>query len=222
MVQRFDAVEGWLALVSTIDGATRLTGRVRREADERAAHRARVAALASLGPRARQASISISHTEGSAAALAGVGAGMFGIDLVRISRVAPRHSRAILSHSDRYAFAALPPRYRDALAWALKEAAAKATGAAQHFFPDRVQLMANPLTRRIRVRLADSLRLTFDAHWFILGDLLCATVVSARSSALAEGAPGEARRSTRSSGAPLANPSQPRSVAHGSVLPLVR
>jgi len=203
MVQRYDAIDGWLVVVSTADGATRLAGRARRVADERASHRARVAALASLALRARQASISISHTEGSAAALAGVAKRMFGVDLVRISRIAPRHSRAILSHSDRYAYGAMPPRYRDALAWALKEAAAKATGTAQHFFPDRVQLIANPLTRRLRVRLADSLRMTFDANWFVLGDLLCATVVSAASSpALASRArQGLGRLSTRSMGA---------------------
>ena len=208
MVQRYDAVDGWLVLVSNADGGTRLAGRARREADERAAQRARVAALASWGPRAERASISIAHTEGSAAALAGAGDRMFGVDLVRISRVAPRHSRAILSHSDRDAFGAMPPRYRDALAWALKEAAAKATGAAQHFFPHGVRLMTDPLSRRLRVRLANSLGLTFDAKWFVLGDLLCATVVSARW--------------IRSTGAPLANPTQPRSVGHGSVLPLVR
>lgn len=203
MVQRYDAVDGWLVLVSAADGATQLAGRARREADERAARRARVAALASLGPRARQASISISHTAASAAALAGVGERMFGVDLVRISRIAPRHSRAILSHSDRYAYGAMPPRYRDALAWALKEAAAKATGAAQHFFPDRVQLMTDPFTRRLRVRLADSLRMTFDANWFVLGDLLCASVVSAASSpALASRARQRlVRLSTRSMGA---------------------
>ena len=186
MVQRYDAVDGWLVLVLNADGATPLAGRARRQADERAAYRARVAALASWGLRAFQASISISHTEGSAAALVGVRERTFGVDLVRISRVAPKHSRAILTHSDRDAFAVMPRQYRDALAWALKEAAAKATGAAQHFFPDGVQLMTDPLTRRLRVRLADSLRTTFDTNWFVLGDLLCATVVSAaRSSARA-------------------------------------
>jgi phosphopantetheinyl transferase (holo-ACP synthase) len=202
-VQRYDAVDGWLVVVSTADGVTRLAGRARRKADERAAHRARVAALASLGPRARQASISISHTEGSAAALAGVGERMFGVDLVRISRLAPRHSRAILSPSDRDAYDAMPPRYRDALTWALKEAAAKATGAAQHFFPDRVQLMANPRTPRLRVGLADSLHTIFDADWFLVGNLLCATVVSAaRSPALLSRArQGLVRLSTRSPGA---------------------
>lgn len=178
-VQRYDAIDGWLVLVLNADRQAPLLGRSRRRADERAAYRARVAALSSLGLRALQASISTSHTEGSAAALVGICDRTFGVDLVRISRVAPKHSRAILTHSDRDAFGTMPRQYRDALAWALKEAAAKTTGAAQRFFPDSVQLMTDPLTRRLCVRLADSLGTTFDANWFALGDLLCATVVSA-------------------------------------------
>ncbi|MBK5187726.1 MAG: 4'-phosphopantetheinyl transferase superfamily protein [Gemmatimonadaceae bacterium] len=198
IVQRYDAIAGWLALILNPDCDTRPSGRDRREADERAAHRARVVALASLGLRGRQAFVSISHTEGSAAALAGVGERLFGVDLVRISRVAPRHSRAILSHSDRVAFGAMPPHCRDALAWALKEAAAKATGAAQHLFPDKVELSVNPRTRHLRVRIADSLRTTFSTDWFVLGDLMCATVFSTAPARLlaSKSRPGQARCST--------------------------
>lgn len=171
-----DAIDGWLALASHAGHAIRRAGRQRRMADERAAWVARMAALAACGSRSGQLSLSVSHTEGSAAVLAGAANHVFGIDLVRIERVSPRHSRAILTPGDAAAFGTLPAPYRDALAWALKEAAAKASGAAQHYFPGGVRLTMDALTGRLGVRLASATAVTLNAAWFVSGDLLCAIV----------------------------------------------
>lgn len=148
-------------------------------ADERAARVARMAALAACGSPSGQLSLSVSHTEGSAAVLAGAAEHVFGVDLVRVERVTPRHSRAILTAGDAEAYGTLPSAYRDALAWALKEAAAKASGAAQHFFPGGVRLITDPLTGWLGVRLTDATPITLKAAWFVSGDLLCAVVSEA-------------------------------------------
>jgi phosphopantetheinyl transferase (holo-ACP synthase) len=175
VLMRRNGGDGWLALVLRDAGQPLHRGRARREADERAAARARRIALAACGTTVGRATISVSHTEGSAAAL--VGRQLLGVDLVRMSRVTPRHARAILTAADWSALDAIPGPCRAALGWALKEAAAKATGVAQHFFPTRVGLVRDPCSGSLRARLAGPARTSFDTDWMVLGELLCATVV---------------------------------------------
>lgn len=178
-IYRVDAVNGWLAFASNAACAVRQTGRTRRREDEQAARAAWDVALAACGmQQCGPVACSISHTEGSAVVLAGTATGMFGVDLVRFARVTPRHSRAILSPDDSEAFGTMPLRYRDALAWALKEAGAKATGAPQQYFPDGVHLIAGPLAGGLRVRILSESPIMLGAAWFVSGSLLCALVAS--------------------------------------------
>jgi hypothetical protein len=177
-IYRVDAVNGWLAFASSAACAVRQAGRPRRREDERAARAARDVALAACGTQCGPVACSVSHTEGSAVVLAGTATGMFGVDLVRFARVTPRHSRAILSPDDSEAFGTMPIRYRDALAWALKEAGAKATGAPQQYFPDGVHLIVDPLAGGLRVRILSERPIMLGAAWFVSGSLLCALVAS--------------------------------------------
>jgi hypothetical protein len=165
---------GELGLVLRDPGLPRMIGRERRLADERAAAVAcdlvRAAALPADAPR----TISISHTEGSAAALAWPEQCMIGVDLVVARRVTGRHAEAILSKMDRCALASVPPDLRAPVGWALKEATAKATGAAQKYFPDGVRLIASRQRGSPRTRCHGH---SFDGDWFVLGQFICATVI---------------------------------------------
>lgn len=177
-IYRVDAVQGWLAFARRAVCTVRQTGRPRRSEDERAACAAREVALAACGMQRGPVAFSVSHTEGSAAVLAGTATEMFGVDLIRFARVTPRHSRAILSRDDAEAFGTMPTWYRDALAWALKEAAAKATGAPQQYFPDRIHLIAGPFPGALRVRIVSETPIMLSAAWFVSGGLLCALVAT--------------------------------------------
>ena len=165
---------GQLALVLRDPRLPRMIGRERRLADERAAAVAcelvRAAPLSADAPRA----ISISHTEGSAAALAWPEQRMIGVDLVVANRVTGRHAAAILSKMDECALASVPPDLRAPVGWALKEATAKATGAAQKYFPNGVRLIASREQWSLRTRCDDQ---SFDGDWFVLGQFICATVI---------------------------------------------
>lgn len=102
---------------------------------------------------------------------------LIGVDLVRIRRVTQRHGDAVLTWQDWKALATTPLHLRAALGWAMKEATAKATGAAQHYFPDGIRLLSSPHHATLRAQCVGSLRATFDGAWLSLGDFLCATVV---------------------------------------------
>ena len=63
--------------------------------------------------------------------------------MVRVSRVGPRHARAILDEEEWEALGRFGAS-RCALAWALKEAAAKATRTPAEYFPSRLRIVAHP------------------------------------------------------------------------------
>lgn len=170
-------VDGRLVIVLHDPEVPRVFGRARRIEDQRAGTRALRLALATSGMTQQRATISISHTEGSAAALVGAGGRMTGVDLVVVARVTERHASAVLTRRDWAALDAIPPPLRPALGWAMKEAAAKATGAAQHYFPTRIHLLATRAPGLPGAQLADATRTTFDGDWLLFGGLLCATVV---------------------------------------------
>lgn len=178
IVLRADAIDGWLVLAMRESKIPLPYGRSRRTADQGAARLARAYAIAACGPGVRPVAVSIAHTEGSAAALAGTASARFGVDLVRLARITPRHGRAIGSPRDRNALEQTPPHCRDALTWALKEATAKATGAAQSYFPTGVRLFVAGDARSIGTQVDDSVGTTFTSSWFMVGEMLCAMVVS--------------------------------------------
>jgi phosphopantetheinyl transferase (holo-ACP synthase) len=165
-----------LVVVLRDPGTAPSFGRARRLSDERAGARARRLALAACGVAAAHARVSVSHTEGSAAVLAGAGERMIGVDLVMVARVTARHAGAILTPRDWTALEAIPPPLRRAVGWALKEAAAKATGAAQHYFPTGIRLLADGASGLPCAQLADDTLTTFDSDWLTLGGFLCAVV----------------------------------------------
>jgi phosphopantetheinyl transferase (holo-ACP synthase) len=161
-------------------------GRARRLEDERAGARARRLALAACGAASAHAHTSVSHTEGSAAALAGASDRMIGVDLVLVARVTARHADAILTPLDWTALESIPTPLKLAAGWALKEAAAKATGVAQHYFPTGVRLLAEGSSGLPYAQLSDDARTTFDGDWITCGGFLCAVVrAQARCSASA-------------------------------------
>jgi phosphopantetheinyl transferase (holo-ACP synthase) len=172
---------GALAVVLRDSRLPRLTGRERRVADEAAAAVARGLVHAAAPTAGAPNTVSISHTEGSAAALAWPERRMVGVDLIVTRRVTRRHANAILSTEDWSVLASVPPDLRAPVAWALKEATAKATGAAQKFFPNGIHLFASkgrgsPGTRCQGQR--------FDGDWFVLGLFICATVIARADSRL--------------------------------------
>lgn len=175
MMCRYGA-EHRLAVVLREAGTPLSFGRARRRSDERAAARARRLALAAYGTASEHARISVSHTEGSAAVLAGADDWMIGVDLVLVARVTARHADAILTPLDWAALEAMPPQLKGAAGWALKEAAAKATGAAQHYFPTGIRLLGDGADGLPCAQLAEDTRTTFDSDWLTLGGFLCVVV----------------------------------------------
>lgn len=168
---------GRLVIVLRSPYLPRLIGRARRREDERAGLWARRLALESCDSSEEATTISISHTEGSAAALARPGSQRIGVDLVLATRVTQRHANAVLTRKDWAALDSIPPPLRAPLGWAMKEATAKATGAAQLYFPTRIRLLSNGDSGSPRAQCIGGLRSTFDVDWLVLGGLLCATVV---------------------------------------------
>jgi 4'-phosphopantetheinyl transferase superfamily len=141
------------------------------------------AALAAAHAAAREATgtttqhaYSISHTGGRGMALVGRSNDRLGIDLVRVARVTARHAQAIVSPEEWRALGSSDVRLRPALAWALKEAAAKATGAPERWFPDGLRILRGG-SGRIEVSLVAHPALTFEADWHLDGPLLCAWVI---------------------------------------------
>ena len=102
--------------------------------DRQAADRAMAAALAASGLAQAGCATSRSHTQGRAAAVAAPAGVQVGVDLVEVARVHRRHAEAILS-GDEWETLAACAAVRPALAWALKEAAAKASGDPSRRFP---------------------------------------------------------------------------------------
>jgi len=93
-----------------------------------------------------------------------------GVDLVSINRVGERHAASILCPAE---WAALESEsaIRPALAWAIKEAAAKATGDPHRCFPDGLMIEREP--GGIVVWAAEC---RFLVGWRRFGSLLCVWV----------------------------------------------
>jgi phosphopantetheinyl transferase len=125
---------------------------------------------------------SISHTGGRGAAIVGGPDDCLGIDLVRLARVSARHAFAILSAGEWGALGPYDAALRPALAWALKEAAAKATGAPGRWFPDGMRIQRSE-SSRLEVAVDAGPTLIFDADWRVDGPLLCTWVVRRRTKA---------------------------------------
>lgn len=129
----------------------------------------RVAATAS-GLAACGYAVSRSHTRGMGAALVSPAGPRLGVDLVVITRVTERHAAAILSPPEWEVLAPLGG-LRPAVAWGLKEAAAKGTGAPGYCFPDGVRIAGGPGGLEVR-----AMGIRFTAGWLQLGAMLCVWV----------------------------------------------
>ena len=111
-----------------------------------------------------------SHTRGVGAAVAAPLGWRVGVDLVVMDRVGARHADALLGEQERSVlegYGKLGP----ALAWALKEAAAKASGDPTRRFPLGlgIEMAAGGLIVR-----AGGMELA--ARWEVFGELLCGWV----------------------------------------------
>jgi phosphopantetheinyl transferase (holo-ACP synthase) len=97
-----------------------------------------------------------------------------GVDLVAVQRITLRHARAIL---DLREWNALPvgSGMRPALAWGLKEAAAKAMGDPGRCFPAGLRITRTSLGLGVIGR-EDPGSVVF-AHWERMGHLLCVWVL---------------------------------------------
>ncbi len=175
----------WLALAQ--EKAPFAVAASRRLPTDRAAA-ARAESLARralrLGPDA--GSVSRAHTEGTGAALVAPATMRLGVDLVRSGRVRWRHSASILRQHEWDALASYAPTCH-ALGWALKEAAAKASGDPRRYFPEGVVIATAP--EGLVVRLANE-AMPLATGWLDFGDLLCAWVVPVESPRQGSGATG--------------------------------
>ena len=141
--------------------------------DRALADEAEMVAVRALGLAAGRCAVSRSHTRGLAAALAAPAPARLGVDVVRVDRVTRRHAEAVAGPGERRALARWEP-LAGAIAWALKEAAAKATGDPTHSFPDGLRIVA--LGSGLGVRWPGGSGQVLRAGWLRLGDFLCAWV----------------------------------------------
>ena len=145
--------------------------------DREAADRAVAAVVTASGLGRDACTISRSHTLGVAVAVAAPAGVRVGVDLVAVERVNPRHARAVVADGEwktLNAYASVRP----ALAWATKEAAAKATGEPLGCFPHGLSIEAGP--SGLIVREAGGGR-GFTADWGLVGGFLYAWVVELRA-----------------------------------------
>jgi hypothetical protein len=181
----------WLG-TANYAGSDVLRGAALRRTDVRAGRAALAVALAAARERTDELggyAYSISHTGGRGAAVVGPLGDCLGIDLVPLTRVAPRHAVAILSKGEWEALGQYDAALRPALAWALKEAAAKATGAPARWFPDGLRIERSD-SSHLAVSLTADPTLMFDADWRVDGQLLCAWVVRRHTRANDMNVPG--------------------------------
>jgi hypothetical protein len=128
------APDVWLSFAGCVLERGEIEPERRWVADREAGDRAVAAALEASCLGHAACATSRSHTQGRAAAVAAPAGVQIGVDLVEVVRVRRRHAEAILSDDE---WEALSPcaAVRPALAWALKEAAAKACGDPSRRFP---------------------------------------------------------------------------------------
>jgi len=159
----------------------RASGPWRLSADRRGALRALAGALAALPPGfAEDVAVSLSHSEGVGVALVAACGRRLGVDVVRVARVGERHARAILTTRERARLRG-DARFPPAAAWALKEAAAKATGAPAWHFPERL-LIRSADPRASVVDVLGSQRRQLVGGWSARAGFLCAWLIGPRRS----------------------------------------
>jgi phosphopantetheinyl transferase len=125
-------------------------------------------------PDARDAewAVSRSHTLGLGAAIVAPAGHRLGVDLVAVARVDERHARAVLRDQE-WALLAFAGGVRPALAWALKEAAAKASGEAMRWFPHGI--VVRGAAEGLYVRAVED-GMPLRAGWKIFGNYACAWI----------------------------------------------
>jgi len=162
----------WLAIAGPASsGGT--PARLRLAADRAAADRAEAMAVAASSRSRFACAISRSHTRGVGAALVGPASARLGVDIVALERLRDRHAAAVVGEREWEALAGRGPD-RATLAWALKEAAAKATGDPSRWFPGGLRIVA--AGNGLQVQRADGSGPAFAAAWMRWGDHLCAWV----------------------------------------------
>lgn len=168
----------WLALAQEeTPGAVPANCRLAR--DRAAAARAESVARLALRLAPEAGSASRAHTDGIGAALVAPATVRLGVDLVRSDRVRWRHSAGILRRQEWDAVAPYGPACH-ALGWALKEAAAKASGNPLRYFPEGLVIEAVP--GGLAVRLLGMPTRPLATGWLGFGDLVCAWVLPAAPS----------------------------------------
>jgi phosphopantetheinyl transferase (holo-ACP synthase) len=150
-----------------------LRGARRRAADVAAARRALAMALTASGLSLEGCAVSRAHSRGAGAALVAAPGRALGVDVVAAARVSPRHAAEFLTRDEQRA---LDRHTGDgggaALGWALKEAAAKATGAPERCFPRGLEIVA-AANGALEVRLAGSV-VRYRTGWLRRGAFLYA------------------------------------------------
>jgi hypothetical protein len=151
-----------------------LRGAVRRAADVAAARRALAVALAASGLSRDGCAVSRAHSRGAGAALVGAPGQALGVDVLAATRLSPRHAAEFLTRDEQRALDRHTPDGA-ALGWALKEAAAKATGAPERCFPFGLEIVA-AADGGLEVRVVGS-AVRFRGAWWRRGAFLYAWVV---------------------------------------------
>jgi phosphopantetheinyl transferase (holo-ACP synthase) len=167
----------WMGAVVPVEPAS-LVGRARRLADRRAGRVARLLALRAAGLARPAATVSSAHSAGAGAAVAAPRHVSVGIDVIPIGRLEKRHAQAVLSARELRLLDAIPPALVPALAWTLKEAAAKATAHPALYFPAGLRIRdANACSATIE--LVETPDVAFTAKWFVSEAFLFSWVLRA-------------------------------------------
>jgi len=141
--------------------------------DREAADRAVAAVVAASGFRRDACATSRSHTLGVAVAVAAPAGVRVGVDLVKVDRVGRRHAE-VLINGDEWKTLESYASVRPALAWAMKEAAAKAAGDPLRCFPHGLRIEVG--SAGLMVRQVAGGRRGFVADWGLFGGFLYAWV----------------------------------------------
>jgi phosphopantetheinyl transferase len=163
----------WVAIEGTIARRSLVPSSQRLPLDRRAAdHALATARLASRFGR-QECAVSRAHSRGVGAAIVAPPCIRVGVDLVLIERVTERHATVVVSETEWDALSSYGS-LRPALAWTLKEAAAKAEGDPRACFPHR--LVIQVANGRISVNRLETRR-AYEVGWEALDGLLCAWVL---------------------------------------------
>jgi hypothetical protein len=166
------AEDTWLGLARPLPSRPGTAGS-RFRLDRVASAMAEREAIAASGRRANELAVSRAHSCGVGTAIVSPARLRLGMDLVRVNRVTARHLAGILTGAESGAlrrFGSLGP----ALAWGLKEAAAKASGDPRRWFPHGLWIEERPTG--LVVRIAQDPSTCFGAGWVRFGGFLCVWV----------------------------------------------